>query len=67
MYKDKLQNFSCNQFHYIGSYKQVETSSMTMNRGGNNGSEKWIEKNTVATDRLIEAVYVSYVCMGCVW
>jgi len=40
MYKDKLQNCSCNQFHYIGTYKQVETNSMTMNRGGNNGSEK---------------------------
>jgi len=41
MYKDKLQNCSCNQFHYIGTYKQVETNSMTKNRGGNNGSEKW--------------------------
>jgi len=40
MYKDKLQNFSCNQFHYIGTYKQVEMNSMTMNRGENNGSEK---------------------------
>ena len=39
MYKDKLQNCSCNQFHYIGTYKQVETNSMTKNRGGNNGSE----------------------------
>jgi hypothetical protein len=44
MYKDKLQNCSCNQFHYIGTYKQVETNSMTKNRGGNDGSEKWIEK-----------------------
>ena len=44
MYKDKLQYCSYNQFHYIGTYKQVEKSSMTMNRGGNNGSEKWIEK-----------------------
>ena len=41
MYKDMLQNCSCNQFHYIGTYKQVETNSMTMNRGKNNGSEKW--------------------------
>jgi len=40
VYKDKLQNCSCNQFHYIGTYKQVETNSMTRNRGGNNGSEK---------------------------
>jgi len=40
MYKDKLQNCSCNQFHYISTYKQVETNSMTKNRGGNNGSEK---------------------------
>ena len=40
MYKDKLQNCSCNQFHFIGTYKQVEkNSSMTKNRGGNNGSE----------------------------
>ena len=23
VYKDKLQNCSCNQFHYIGTYKQV--------------------------------------------
>ena len=40
MYKDKLQNCSCNQFHYTGTYKQVETNGVTMNRGGNNGSEK---------------------------
>ena len=40
MYKDKLQNCSCNQFHYICTYKQVEKNSMTKNRGGNNGSEK---------------------------
>ena len=40
VYKNKLQNYSCNQFHYIGTYKQVEKSSMTKNRGGNNGSEK---------------------------
>ena len=32
VYKDKLQNCSCNQFHYIGTYKQVETNSMTKNR-----------------------------------
>ena len=44
MYKDKLKNCSCNQFHYIGTCKQVEKNSMTKNRGGNNGSEKWIEK-----------------------
>jgi hypothetical protein len=44
VYKDKLQNCSCNQFHYTGTYKQVETNSMTKNRGENNGSEKWIEK-----------------------
>ena len=44
VYKDKLQNCSCNQFHYIGTYKQVEKNSMTKNRGGNNGKEKWIEK-----------------------
>ena len=40
MYKDKLQNCSCNQFHYISTYKQVETNSMTKNRGGKHGSEK---------------------------
>jgi hypothetical protein len=40
VYKDKLQNCSCTQFHYIGTYKQVEKNSMTNNRGGNNGSEK---------------------------
>ena len=40
VHKDKLQNCSCNQFHYIGTYKQVETNSVTKNRGGNNGSEK---------------------------
>ena len=45
VYKDKLQNCSCNQFHYIGTYKQVETNSVTKNRGGNSGSEKWIEKH----------------------
>jgi hypothetical protein len=48
VYKDKLQKYSCNQFHYIGTYKQVETNSMTKNRGGNNDIEKWIEKNTAA-------------------
>ena len=40
MYKDKLQNCSCNQSHYIGTHKQMEKNSMTKNRGGNNGSEK---------------------------
>ena len=40
-YKDKLQNCSCNQFHCIGTYTQVEMNSMTMNIGDNNGSEKW--------------------------
>ena len=40
VYKDKLQNCSCNQFHYIGTYKQMEKNSMTKNRGGNNDSEK---------------------------
>jgi hypothetical protein len=44
MCKDKLQNCSCNQFHNISTYKQVETNSMTKSRGGNNGSEKWIAK-----------------------
>ena len=44
MYKENLQNCSCNQFHNIGTYKQVETNSMTKNRGGNNGSEKCIGK-----------------------
>jgi len=44
VYKHKLQNRSCNQFHYIGTYKQVEKNSMTKNRGGNNGSEKLIDK-----------------------
>ena len=39
---------------------------MTNNRGGNKGIEKRIRKNTAATDRLIEAVHGSYVCMGCV-
>ena len=65
VYNDKLQNCSCNQFRYKGTYKQVEKNSMTK-KDGNNGSEKWIEKNTAATDRLIEAVHGSYVCMGCV-
>ena len=40
VYKDKLQNCSCNQFHYIGTYKQVEKNTMTKNRGGNDDSEK---------------------------
>ena len=40
MYEDKLQNCSCNQFHCIGTCNQVETNTMTKNRGGNNGSEK---------------------------
>jgi len=41
MYEDKLQNCSWNQFHYIGTYKQVEKNCMSMKRGENNGSEKW--------------------------
>jgi len=40
VYKDKLQNCSRNQFHCIGTCNQVETNSMTNNRGGNKGSEK---------------------------
>ena len=40
VYKDKLQNCSCNQFHCIGTFNQVETNSITNNRGGNKGSEK---------------------------
>ena len=48
VYKDKLQNCSCNQFRYIGTYKQMETNSMTKNIGGNDSSEKWIEKYTAA-------------------
>jgi len=44
MYKGKLKICSCYQFHYIGTYKQVETNNMTTNRGGNDGSEKLIEK-----------------------
>ena len=44
VYKDELENCSCNQFHHIGAYKQVEKNSTTKNGGGNNGSEKWIGK-----------------------
>ena len=40
MYKDKLQNCSCNQFPCIGTCNRAETHSMTNNRGGNKGSEK---------------------------
>ena len=47
VYNDKLRNCFCKQFHYVGTYKQAETNSMTNNRGGNNGSEKWIEKKTL--------------------
>ena len=56
VYKDKLHNCSCNQLHFIGTYKYVEKNSMTKNGGRNNDSEKWIKKNTAATDMLIEAV-----------
>ena len=38
----------------------METSSMTKNTVGNNGSEKWIRKNTAATDGLTGAVHGSY-------
>ena len=34
---------------------------MTKNRGGNNGSEKCIEKNTAATDRLIDLLHRQYI------
>jgi len=40
VYKDKLHNCSCNQFHCTGTCNQGETNSMTNNRGGNKGSEK---------------------------
>jgi len=53
VYKDKLQNCPCNQVHFIGTYKQVEKNSMIKNRGGNDGSEKWIEK----TRRLLATLY----------
>ena len=33
VYRDKLQNCSCNQFHYVGTHKQVKTNSMTKNIG----------------------------------
>ena len=62
MYKDKLQNCSCNQFHNIGTYKQVVTNSMTKNRCEIT-AVKNDRKNTAAADRLIEAVHGSYVCM----
>jgi len=39
VYKVTLQNCSCNQFRYIGTCNQVETNSMTNNRGGIKGSE----------------------------
>jgi hypothetical protein len=63
VYKDKLHNCSCNQFHYIGTYKQVETNSMTKNGGGNNGSEKWIEK----TLRLAKTIYRQWWMNEWVW
>ena len=50
----------------MGTCNQVETNSMTNNRGGNNGSEKRIRKSTAATDGLIGAVHGSYVYTGCV-
>jgi hypothetical protein len=40
VYKDKLQNCFCNQFHCLGTCNRVETNSMTNNRGGNKRSEK---------------------------
>ena len=48
MYKDKLQNCSCNQFHCIGTCNRVEGNSMTNYRGGNIGSGKRIRKITAA-------------------
>ena len=66
VYKDKLQNCSCNQFHYIGTYKQVESSSMTKNRVGNNGSEKWVEKNTAARC-VVRGLRTSGSFCVCVW
>ena len=42
VYKDKLQNCSCNQLHCVDICSQVETNNMTNNRGGNKGSEKLI-------------------------
>ena len=40
VYKISYKNCSCNQFRYVGTYKQVEKNSMAKNGGGNDGSEK---------------------------
>jgi hypothetical protein len=41
---------------------QVELNSMYVNMGANNGSEKIMnKKNTATSDKLIKAVYTSYV------
>ena len=37
--------------------EQVEMNNTTINRVENNGSEKWTEKNTEASDKLIKAVH----------
>jgi len=41
--------------------EQVEVSNKYIDMNVNNGSEKWTGTNTATSDRLIKAVYVSYV------
>jgi len=38
-------------------------NNMYINRGVNNGSVKWSEKNIAASGKLIKAVYGLYVCV----
>jgi len=41
----------------------MEMNNMCINMGENDGSEKWTEKNTSASGKLIKAVYDSCVCV----
>jgi len=47
--------------------EQVDMNNMYINTDVNNGREKFTEKNTAASGKLIKAVYFSYlyVCMLC--
>jgi len=66
-YKDKLQNCSCNQFHYIGTYKQVEANSMTKNTGRNIGSEKWTKKHCGYVPSFFRCDYVQNIHVSSPW
>jgi len=66
VYKDKLQNFSCNQFKKnIYTMVEVELSDMCINKGTNNGTKKlWTKIITATSGKLKKkAVLLLHLCL----